>query len=226
MSDHADKPNEERRRLRKMNELLNHLPPEQRELLTQRISRSAPGLIRTKSETKTALGSPSPGAIDTPMRRAKSLARALLKRERETRLQRERWGPGDAQGDPLTETSAHPLGGDELLWAHEGDLSEEELTLTKREIPINALLSLDAECLLKVYLASDLEVWLKALKIVDPEVKEHLLFTLPVRYASELEEGLRTLGPLKLSEAQESIRSVMAQVQRLDARGEVKLTIF
>ena len=93
-------------------------------------------------------------------------------------------------------------------------------------MPINALLSLDAECLLKAYLASDFEVWLKALKIADPEVKEHLLFTLPVRYASELEEGLRALGPMKLSEAQEAIRGVMAQVQRLDARGEVKLTIF
>ena len=225
MSDHGDKPNEERRRLRKMNELLNQLPPEQRELLTQRISRSAPGLIRTKGEAHTAHGRSSQGVIDTPMRRAKSLARALLKRERETRLQKERWSPGDAQSDPLTETTSPHR--DDLLWAHEGgDLSEEDLTLTRRDLPINALLSLDAECLLKAYLASDFEVWLKALKIADPEVKEHLLFTLPVRYASELEEGLRALGPMKLSEAQEAIRGVMAQVQRLDARGEVKLTIF
>ena len=198
----------ERQRIHKMNELLSHLPPEQREQITQRLSRSAPGLIRSK-------GSPSSkGSIDTPMRRAKSLARSILKRDRAVKQTKDRWS---TQTSTQTQNSVE---GEPLSW------EEEDLKISIKKLPVNALLTLQVNCLLKAYLASDIEDWLKALKIAEPEVKEHLLFTLPVRYASELEDELRSLGPIKLSDAQEAATRVMAQVQRLGERGDIELSRF
>ena len=211
MSDQRDY--EEGRRLHKMNELLSHLPPEQRELITQRLSRSAPNLIRSKDTSSTSTKGSS-GKIDTPMRRAKSLARSILKRERQVRQKRDYWDhPEPPNSQPQVSTE-----GELVSWI------DEDIAISE-SLPMNTLLSLHVDCLLKAYLASDLDDWLKALKIVDPEVKEHLLFTLPVRYASELEDALRSLGPIKLSEAQEATQRVMARVQQLGARGEVKLSL-
>ena len=213
MSDQND--DQEQRRLRKMNALLSNLPAEQRELLAERISSSAPGLIKSKTTSKP--GS-SDGAIDTPMRRARSLARSILKRERTARQQKGRWGPPNSSDDLTQASQTASI----AIKDHEEDSDDEYSTLTP-PLPLSALLDLDAPCLLKAYLDSELEDWLKALKIADPEIKEHLLYTLPVRYASELEEALRSLGPMKLSDAQAAAHYVMKRVQKLSNRGEIKL---
>ena len=73
-----------------------------------------------------------------------------------------------------------------------------------------------------MYRASPLTDWLSALKIAEPELKEHLLYALPLDLAGELDEALRGLGPLKLSEAQTAERQVLKRAQALEARGELK----
>ena len=166
----------------KINALLDNLPESQRASLMARLKGSAPQLL-VSTNNKGGKNKP----IDTPMRRAKAIARQLTRGEL----------PKDAE---VTDES-------------------------KPENPppkINILLALSAQDLLKIYQASTLEEWLNALKIAEPEIKEYLLLHLPAREKSELEEALRQLGPVKLSQAQSATDTVMSKAQDLAQGGGLK----
>ena len=196
------RPREER--LHKVNELLNHLSSEQRRSLTSRLTRNAPDLVTSGARDQ---------PIDTPMRRARSIARALLKRERKAALTRGVHGSNSGSGLELVslegvegdESQRDRLRGDQAL-ASEPDAPPPP--------PLRALLRLTPAKLLKAYQVATLPEWLMALKIAEPEVKEHLIFNLPPRVASELEAALRDLGPVKLGEAQELEVSIRRRVKR------------
>mgnify|MGYP003706089359 CR=1 FL=1 len=178
-----------RRRVHKINDLLEQLPDTQKASLMSRLQGAAPQLINPQA----ASGQGKP--IDTPMRRARAIARQLARGEL----------PRDSQ--PLTD----PV----------------EVQRESPPPPMMALRSLKGRALLKVYQASPIEDWLSALKIAEIEIKEHLLVYLPPREKSALEDALRQLGPIKLSEAQEASLRVMSKAQHLVDRGVLKrLEIF
>ncbi len=169
------------KRVNKINALLDHLPESQRASLLNRLESNAPQLISPKG------GKNGKRPIDTPMRRAKAIARRLTRGE----LSRESESPA------------------------------EEIEL-KSAPPISALAQYQGKSLLLIYQASPLSEWLKALKIAEPELKEHLLIHLPVREKTALEDALRQLGPVKLSEAQEASQTVMRPILELEQSGQLK----
>ena len=170
------------KRVHKINDLLDRLPAAQRSSLMQRLEGTAPELV---SSQKSA-GGKKP--IDTPMRRAKAIARRLTRGEL----------PQDTELEEQEEEIPPP--------------------------PMTALLDYYGKELLVIYQASPLAQWLKALKIAEPELKEHLLVYLPPREKTALEEALRQLGPVKLSEAQSASSEVMKNAQALEKQG--KITVF
>lgn len=206
-------------RAHKVNALINQLPESQRALINERLSRSAPQLIPGRAGEEARVSNPD-GSLDTPMKRARSLARSLLKRERAARIKRERLG--------IDAPESHGLYGEgpdrserELV----DPFADEEATDVDSHRPLPPMINLrrlDATSLLKVYQTSKLSEWLSALKIADPELKEHLLFSLPLGLASELEEALRSLGPLRLAEAQAAERLIMSRARALESRGEIR----
>lgn len=170
------------KRVHKINDLLDRLPAGQRSSLMHRLEGTAPQLV---SPQKSA-GGRQP--IDTPMRRAKAIARRLTRGEL----------PRDEE----------PI--------------EEEIEL-KPPPAISALLDYYGKELLLIYRASPLSEWLNALKIAEPELKEHLLVHLPAREKTALEEALRQLGPVKLSEAQNASVEVMKRAAELEQKGKIQV---
>ena len=88
-------------------------------------------------------------------------------------------------------------------------------------LPLNAICQLRSNALQKLYRAVDKKIWLRALKIAEPEVKEHLLNHLSTRARADLEDDLRSLGPVRLSEAQEAERQIMGCARDLVKSGEI-----
>lgn len=174
-------------RVHKINDLLHRLPASQRSSLVEKLSGTAPQLLT--SQLSKRLGgqdeSSSRGPIDTPMRRAKSLARQLI---REANRQ-----------------------------------SVEPPEEPKPALPLDALRNLARTDLTRVYRSEPLERWLTALKIAEPELKEHLLLQLSARESAELEDALRELGPIKLSDAQAAAEAIMRSAQKLADQGEIRL---
>lgn len=170
------------KRVNKINALLDHLPESQRASLLNKLESNAPQLISPKA------GKNGKKPIDTPMRRAKAIARRLTRGE----LSRESESPVEA-------IDLGPIP------------------------PLSDLANYFGKSLLLIYRASPLDEWLKALKIAEPELKEHLLIHLPVREKSALEEALRQLGPVKLSQAQEASQTVMRPILELERTGQIQM---
>ena len=230
----------QRARAHKINDLISHLPPEQQAMINERLARSAPQLVQQRGHGHS---SSSSGGLDTPMKRARSLARSLLKRERAARLRREQLGINAERGPRTLDELDHDLSSRGLTrstrqidpfdpfdptdpFSQESDVGSDGYVAPpappqSRLSQLDALRRLDAPSLIKVYRASPLADWLSALKIAEPELKEHLLYVLPLDLAGELDEALRGLGPLKLSEAQTAERQVLKRAQALETRGEL-----
>ena len=169
------------KRVNKINALLDHLPESQRASLLNQLESNAPQLISPK------VGKDGKKPIDTPMRRAKAIARRLTRGE----LSRDNESPSE-------EIDLRPVP------------------------PLSELSNYYGKPLLLIYRASPLVEWLKALKIAEPELKEHLLIHLPVREKTALEEALRQLGPVKLSQAQEASQTVMRPILDLERKGQIQ----
>lgn len=176
------------RRVHKINDLLQRLPSSQRDSLVDRLAGTAPQLL-SRDLRGSGRESKRSGPIDTPMRRARSVARRLLK---------------EAKQPPELETivEASPV------------------------LPLDALLLVTSSDLLKIYHATPMVTWLRALKIAEPELKEYLLQHLPTREGAELEDALRELGPIKLGDAQSAAIMIMEKAQDLEEKGVVKLFAF
>lgn len=74
----------------------------------------------------------------------------------------------------------------------------------------------------KIFNGVKLIVWLKALKIAEPEFKEFVLSTVSVRIKGDLEEELAYLGPIRLSDAQEAQEHIIQYAYTLEEQGEIQ----
>ena len=89
------------------------------------------------------------------------------------------------------------------------------------EESLNAILNLKALHLQKLFKAIQRLFWLKALKIAEPEVKEHLLSHLSARARADLEDDLRALGPVRLKDAQAASIEIMKVANKMERDGEI-----
>ena len=90
-----------------------------------------------------------------------------------------------------------------------------------REIPFDHLSSLSSIDFQKVFEGINRVVWLKALKIAEPEFKDFVLSSVSVRIRGDVEEELAYLGPVRLSDAQDAQKQIIDYARSLEDQGEI-----